>query len=182
MGNQITSNINPFMKTDHAEPIFLVEDNSLYLKALEKHLKENLKNTSEIRAFSNGEECLKNMKMKPKIVVLDYFLNSASLQAMNGLDVLKQIKTTNPDTMVLMLSSQDSIKVATDTIKYGAFDYVSKNENAFIRIENAIHNIEKIVSQSMQIKNNRQARRILIAWIVLLIAVIVIQQLFFPAV
>jgi two-component system, OmpR family, response regulator len=162
------------------EPIFLVEDNSLYLKALEKHLKENLKNPVEIRTFSNGEDCLKNMNMKPKIVVLDYFLNSGSTQAMNGLDVLKRIKISNPDTMVLMLSSQDSIKVATDTIKFGAFDYVSKNENAFIRVENGINNIEKIISQSIQIKNNRQARRVLIAWIILLLAVIAIQQLFFP--
>lgn len=65
-------------------------------------------------------------------------------------------------------------------MKYGAFDYVSKNENAFLRVQNAIGNIEKIISQSMAIKAGKQVRRILIGWIILLVAVIVVLELFFP--
>lgn len=168
------------MNTTTSRPIFLVEDNSLYLKALEQHLKANATNGTPIRTFTNGEDCLKNMALKPKIVVLDYFLNTRSLGAMDGLDVLKRIKITNPETMVLMLSSQDSIKVATDTIKYGAFDYISKGENAFLRIQNGINNIEKIIEQGAQIKQSKQTRNILIMWIILLLAIMAIQQIFFP--
>lgn len=161
-------------------PIFLVEDNSLYLNALEKKLSPNIDSGTSILKFSNGEDCLKSMNMKPKIVVLDYFLNSASREAMNGLEVLKKIKASNPDTMVLMLSNQDDMQVATDTMKYGAFDYVSKNENAFIRVQNAINNIEKIIAQATIIKTGKEVKRILIGWIVLLIAAIVVLQIFFP--
>lgn len=165
------------MKT--SSPIFLVEDNEMYLKTLERYLKEHL-NSPVIRTFSSGEECLKNMPLEPKIVVLDYYLNSVSPNAMNGLEILKKIKLTKPDTMVLMLSNQDNLQVATDTMKYGAFDYVSKNENAFLRIQNAINNIEKIVSQSMVIKTGKQVKRVLVGWIILLVVTIVVLQIFFP--
>ncbi len=167
------------MKTT-SQPIFLVEDNSLYASTLEKYLQSHLNSRSKIRTFLNGEDCIKNLGLNPKIVVVDYFLNSSSPEAMNGLDLLKRIKISNPETTVLMLSSQDDMLVATETMKYGAFDYVSKNENAFLRIENAINNIEKIISQSIQIKINRQIKLILITWIVILIAVTVVLQLFFP--
>lgn len=166
------------MKT--TRPIFLVEDNEMYLRTLEKHLKEHITPGTPIRTFSNGEDCLKNMTLKPKIVVLDYFLNSTFPKAMNGLDTLKRIKTNNPDTQVLMLSSQDSLQVATDTMKFGAFDYVSKNENAFVRVQNAINNIEKMIAQAITIKTGRQVKFVLAAWIVLLIATIIVLQVFFP--
>ncbi len=166
--------------TNLSQIIFLVEDNNLYVKALEKYLKEHLKFNAYLHTFSNGEDCLKNMDMNPNIIVLDYFLNSASQNAMNGIEVLKKIKITHPDTSVLMLSNQDDLNVATDTMKYGAFDYVSKNENSFLRIQNSINNIEKIITQSIEIKAGRQVKLVLSVWIILLIALIVILQLFFP--
>lgn len=169
------------MKTA-SQPVFLVEDNSLYAKALEKHLNEHLSSRVPIHTFSNGEDCLKNLNMNPKIIVLDYFLNSASRTAMNGLDILKQIKLTNPETKVLMLSSQDDMEVTTDTMKYGAFEYVPKNKNAFLRIQNSIDNLEKIIplrkesfGQSTEIK---KAKQFLIASIMALAAVMVVLELF----
>ena len=161
-------------------PIFLVEDNGLYLKALEQYLKDNLKFNVLIHTFKNGEDCMKNMGLKPKIVVLDYLLNSASQQAANGLDILKKIDTSYPETAVVMLSSQDDMKVATDTMKYGAYDYVAKGENAFLRVNNVINNINVLINQTAQLKTGRQVKGVLISWIVVLVVVIVVLQLFFP--
>ena len=161
-------------------PIFLVEDNETYLKTLETYLKKNLNYHARIHTFPNGEDCLKNMSLKPKIVILDYFLNSATQDAANGIDILKKIKTIDPEISVVMLSSQDNLQVATDTMKYGAFDYVSKNENAFLRVQNAIGNINKIIIQADELKMSRQVKRILIAWIILLIGASVVIQVFFP--
>lgn len=161
-------------------PIFLVEDNGIYLKTLEKYLKENLKFNVGIHTFLSGEDCLKNMALKPKIVILDYFLNSTTPDAANGLDILKKIDTMYPETAVVMLSSQDNMKVATDTMKYGAYDYVSKNENAFLRVHNVINNINTMITQAAEIKLGRQVKRILIAWIVLLVGAAVVMKFFFP--
>ena len=42
-----------------------------------------------------------------------------------------------------MISGQDRIDVAVNTMKYGAFDYIVKSESAFHRSENVIFNIIK---------------------------------------
>src|ERR1035437_1313719 len=143
------------MNTKKQINIFLVEDNEIYLKTLEKYLKENLKLNARIHTVLSGEECLKNMSLKPDIIILDYFLNSTTQEAANGLDILKKIDTTYPNVAVIMLSSQDNIKIATYTMKYGAFEYVSKNESAFLRVHNVINNINKMIVQAAELKMNR---------------------------
>ncbi|MFM1744416.1 MAG: hypothetical protein RLZZ630_353, partial [Bacteroidota bacterium] len=78
---------------------------------------------------------------KPSIVFLDYNLDSKVRQAMDGIDVLKEIKELDPQIEVVMISGQDKIDVAVNSIKYGAFDYIVKGEGAFLRAEKAIFNI-----------------------------------------
>jgi two-component system OmpR family response regulator len=62
---------------------------------------------------------------------------------MDGIEILKEIKAAKPETEVVMISGQDKIEVAVNTIKYGAFDYIVKSESAFHRSENVIFNIIK---------------------------------------
>ena len=40
-----------------------------------------------------------------------------------------------------MLSGQDNLEIAVDSIKYGARDYVIKNESAFVRMKQIVNNI-----------------------------------------
>lgn len=131
------------MKKEPAYPIFLVEDNKVYQKSLKAYLTENLKFDVKIHLFSNGEDCLSNLNLNPGIIILDYYLNSKTKDTTSCIEMLKTIKMMHPEIGVIIISAQDNMKVATDTMKYGAFDYVSKNENAFLRIQNAINNIYK---------------------------------------
>jgi DNA-binding NtrC family response regulator len=43
-----------------------------------------------------------------------------------------------------MLSGQDKLEVAVDSMKYGAYDYVIKGETAFSRTENILNNINEL--------------------------------------
>lgn len=131
------------MIKENAYPIFLVEDNKVYLKALKSFLTENLEMDVKIHTFSTGEECLESLNLNPGIIILDYYLNSKSKNSAGCIGILKNIKLMHPEIAVIIISTQDDIKVATDTMKYGAFDYVSKNDSAFLRIQNAINNIYK---------------------------------------
>jgi DNA-binding NarL/FixJ family response regulator len=82
--------------------------------------------------------------MAADIVVLDYHLNTESENAMNGIEVLKKIKKINSKIIVVMLSAEDKLKILTDCIKNGAYEYVVKSETAFVRIQNILKNsIEK---------------------------------------
>jgi DNA-binding NtrC family response regulator len=79
--------------------------------------------------------------MKPQIIFLDYNFDKVGALAMNGIDILKEIKRETPETEVVMVSGQDKIEVAVNSMKYGAFDYIVKGESAFYRAENVIFNI-----------------------------------------
>lgn len=122
--------------------LFLVDDDPLYLKALEMSISANAKVDSlVINSFQTGEACLQQMKQKPNIVILDYFLNSKVPYAWDGATILKQIKKISPATKVIMVSAQDSLKVAIDCMENGAYDYISKTQTALVRINNVIGNI-----------------------------------------
>ena len=119
--------------------LFLVDDDSLYLKLLEIEFKQNPK--FNVVTFATGEQCLDNISQLPDIIVLDYQLNGIDKNAINGLETLDKIKTIHPNIPVIMLSSQDKIEVAVDCMHHKAFDYIVKSETAFLRLQKAIHTI-----------------------------------------
>ena len=121
--------------------IFIVDDDPMQAMMLQDYLSKY--STFIISVFNSGEECLKNLNKEPHIVFLDYNFDKAGKNAMDGIEILKEIKAARPETEVVMISGQDKIEVAVNTIKYGAFDYIVKSESAFHRSENVIFNIIK---------------------------------------
>jgi DNA-binding NtrC family response regulator len=122
--------------------IFLVDDEPIQNEMLKDYLSERF--LYDIRVFANGEDALQNMHLGPEIMVLDYHLAGSKAGAKNGVEILKEVKDRYPDTEVIMLSGQDKIDVAVDSIKYGAYDYVVKGETAFSRMENTMNNVSEL--------------------------------------
>lgn len=121
--------------------VFLIDDEPIQNEMLKDFLSERF--TYELKTFESGEEALQNMNLKPEIAILDFHLNAHVPNSKNGADILKEMKDASPDTQIIMLSGQDKIDIAIDTMKYGAYDYVVKGESAFTRIENIIKNIDE---------------------------------------
>ena len=129
--------------------VFLVDDDPMFLASLQSSLDSEFKKELDISVYTSGEECLKHINGKPDIIVLDYFLNDTyESKSMDGMEVLKEIKKNDyRDIMVIMLSGQDKLQIALDSIKNGAYEYVTKSESAFVRIKNIIKNAtESLVS------------------------------------
>ncbi|MBL7704661.1 MAG: response regulator [Taibaiella sp.] len=153
--------------------VFLVDDEPIQNEMLKDFLSERY--TYEIKIFESGEEAMANMHLHPEIIVLDYHLNAHLNDAKNGVEILKDIKDQYPETQVIMLSGQDKIDVAIDTMKYGAFDYIVKGESAFSRIENVINNASEL--HKLKVVNEGYKRTITLLTIV--IGLIIIGALFF---
>ena len=130
------------MATSTKPCIFLVDDEPIQNEMLKDYIAEHF--DFEIKTFDNGEAALANMNLNPEIVVLDFHLNAHLENAKNGVDVLKDLKQANPNLHVIMLSGQDKLEVAVDSMKFGAYDYIIKGETAFSRIENVINNILQV--------------------------------------
>ncbi len=140
------------MKTQKSK-IFIVEDNLVYQNILRFDL-ERLGN--DIYSFTKGEDVLTQLHLNPEIVILDYRLEGD----MSGMDVLKAIKGINPDIQVIILSSQEDIETAINTLKYGAFDYVEKTENALaetIQVINRIHQIKAEANHLQKVSRLKKA-------------------------
>jgi two-component system, OmpR family, response regulator len=127
---------------DQKRNIFLVDDEPIQNEMLKDYLSERF--LYDIKVFDNGEEAIQNLNLNPEIIVLDYHLNAHRPDAKNGVEILKMIKDQSPDTQVIILSGQDKIDVAVDSMKYGAYDYVVKGETAFSRTENILNNISEL--------------------------------------
>jgi DNA-binding NtrC family response regulator len=116
---------------------FIVDDDVFCSSLYEQHL--NNIGCTNITHFSNGIDCLNNLHENPDIIFLDHNMND-----LTGFEVLKKIKRINPAIYVVMISGQDDIKTAVDALKYGAFDYLIKDDQVSTKIEILISKIIKI--------------------------------------
>lgn len=134
------------MKPQDKVKLFLVDDDKVFLKALEIEFSQE--GNFEIRTFATGELCLKDIPYGPDIVILDYHLDDIEKDAMNGIQTLDKIKELNEDIPVIMLSSQDKIDIAVNCMHHKALDYVVKSETSFVRLQKIITD----VFQNMKLK------------------------------
>jgi DNA-binding NtrC family response regulator len=162
----------------HEICVFLVDDDKFFLNGLYYYLTDSLSPKITLKIFSTAEECLNEMSRQPDIVVLDYMLSSDPSKAMDGLSALKKINHISPETFVIMLSAQDSIDVAIDTLNEGAYDYISKSETAFLRLKNMIKNLAETISENIeQEREERINKRISLFIIVLLLSLFIIGRI-----
>ncbi|MBN2373546.1 response regulator [bacterium] len=108
----------------------LVEDETVHAKLTIREL-EKIYNSISIRHIENGEECIDSLKKDSNydVVILDY-----SLPKLNGLEVMKQIKSMGLMMPVILVTGHGDEKVAVEAMKLGACDYVIKTEDYFSRI------------------------------------------------
>lgn len=142
------------MRKDNKIKIFLVDDDSVFLKSME--IEFSYRNEYSIETYSSGELCIENIVNKPDVVILDYHLDGIDKNAMNGLQTLDKIKEIDRGIPVIMLSSHDKIDIAVSCMDHRAFDYVVKSETAFVRLQKAIEIIfryQKLENELHQYKD-----------------------------
>ena len=98
--------------------VLVVDDEPLIRWSLVNRLKEEGYRTLEA---ATGSEAVSQHREGADLVLLDFVLPDA-----DGLAVLKQIKETDPDTLVIMLTAHTGVETAVNAMKHGAFHYANK--------------------------------------------------------
>ena len=98
--------------------ILVVDDEAMARKLLKDFLE--VKGYDVITA-SGGKEALEKIKEGPDIVLLDIMMPD-----MHGMEVLDKIKETSPSTVVIMVTALAENAIGVESIKRGAFDFVTK--------------------------------------------------------
>lgn len=95
----------------------------------------------EVVEASAGEEALEKFRLEPfPLIVTDIHMGK-----MTGLDLLKEVKVLDPESVVVIMTSNATLESATSALRAGAYDYLVKPfEN--IELVSAVVNraIEKI--------------------------------------
>ena len=98
--------------------ILIVDDDTNLLSVLKTLFVES----HAVTTCSDGSEAVEICKKRHFDVVLsDIIMPGAS-----GLDVLKQVRKSDPNTIVILITGFASLETAIDAIREGAYDYITK--------------------------------------------------------
>jgi DNA-binding NtrC family response regulator len=117
--------------------IFLVDDDQFSRQLMEFAVRA--KGYAQVTAFADGQSCLNALTDEPDVIFLDQMMDDVA-----GTEVLKAIKRFNPDIYVVFVSGQQEIEVAVESLKFGAFDYITKDEKLTDRIDEVLDKIQRV--------------------------------------
>lgn len=105
--------------------IYLVDDDP----ALRDSIQLVLKNDFQVTAYASGTELLEVLQNKDRNTVKDGFdlaLFDVMMPGIDGIELLKQVKSYYPEVPVIMVSASNTVKTAVQAMKLGAVDFISK--------------------------------------------------------
>lgn len=99
--------------------ILIVDDEPPVLEVLSEYFTTQ---GYAIATAQNGAEALEAVgRERPDLVLLD-----VRMPGMDGVEVLKRLRTIEPGLAVIMVTANEDVALARETLKIGAFDYVAK--------------------------------------------------------
>src|SRR6201995_1170689 len=125
--------------------IFIVEDDPWYGELLQYHL--SLNPDYKITRFENGKDCLDQLYKQPDLITVDF-----SLPDLPGDKLYQKIREINPAIPVIIISSQEDIKVAVKLLKMGANDYLVKDDSTRDLLWNAVIRIRENQSLKKEVE------------------------------
>lgn len=125
--------------------IIIVDDDISFTTMLGDFLYDECKMRMDV--YTNGESFLEDFTAEDfRIIILDYYFDSNS--NLTGIDILKAIKQKNKFAVVMMVSGQDDLEIAIETIRNGATDYFYKgNKTVFANIVSSIVKLVELQKQ-----------------------------------
>ena len=124
------------------QSILIIDPESDFLEWAERHLTTPL---VEVLTAASAEEGLKKYAAaRPDLVIMEFHLTPV-----NGLEILKRIRQSDPDAMVVLSTGFPPTNAVIEAMKFGAFD--------FLRKETLHYDLRPLVESALK---SREAQRV----------------------
>ena len=117
------------------EDILIVDDDRSILKSVQMMFEGKYTVTTAERG-DEAQKCIQDRE--PDLILLDI-----GLPDMSGMDLLTEIRRTNPEIVVVMITGADEARTVVKALKLGAYDYLVKpldGQEIRITLQNAFEN------------------------------------------
>jgi len=132
MGHQMSSPEDVMLNT------LIVEDNANFRRVLKNNL-ETFFPSMVIHEAAEGNEALQRVDtFRPELIFMDI-----GLPGENGLQLTQRIKTSYPDTKVIILTSHDTLEYREAAIRCGANCFITKGSLNWEQLETLVKSLFK---------------------------------------
>lgn len=104
---------------EHSRAHILITDDEPGIRDI---LYETLTERYECVAVGSAEEALSRLAVEK----FDLVISDINMGGMSGLEMIPRVKAIAPDTVVMMISGEQTIESAIQALRVGAFDYITK--------------------------------------------------------
>ncbi|MDP8224865.1 MAG: sigma-54 dependent transcriptional regulator [Candidatus Lernaella stagnicola] len=118
--------------------VLVIDDNQTMREGMEVII---AKMGHKVFSAGNGPEGLQILEMNP----VDIVLTDLRMEGMDGIEVLEEVKSRSPETVVMVITAYGSIETAVDAMRKGAFDFITKpfsQDELRFRVEKAVEHQE----------------------------------------
>jgi DNA-binding NtrC family response regulator len=131
----------PFMES---MKILVVDDEAPIREMIKKGLSQM--GGYSVEVAQNGAEAIEKIEKD----IFDLVLTDLKMPEMDGLELLKNIKGTRPEMMVILMTAYGSIETAVEAMRIGANDYITKP----INFDDLLIHISKVQKESLLLREN----------------------------
>jgi two-component system, NtrC family, response regulator AtoC len=134
----------------NAKPNILVVDDE---KSLRDSMKLLLQDRYEVHLAGSGKEAVRIINKNP----IDLVLLDIRLPEIDGLEILKIIKSIDDSIEVIMVTAVVTVGKAVEAIRLGAYDYITKPFD----IQSLTEQVAKLIEKKNLLRENRSMRRVI---------------------
>ena len=132
--------------------ILIIEDESAIRRVLKKIISEE-SDTYEVEEAEDGLEGIEMVQKED----YDLILCDIKMPKMVGMEVLEKIKRVKPEIPIVMISGHGDLELAVNTMRLGAFDYISKPPD-LNRLLNTVRNA--LDRKELVVENKRLKKKV----------------------
>jgi DNA-binding NtrC family response regulator len=129
----------------HNPLILIVDDEPAICRNCEKIL---TKMDYEVKYALSGYDALKMLEAEQ----FDVVVTDLKMSNLGGMEVLRRLKETHPETMVIVITGYASVSSAVEVMKMGAFDYLPKPFTPH-ELRSVVH--QSLVEREILLQNQR---------------------------